>query len=80
MPEAITPTRRFEHSSRLGQAKRLIGALGAPHCRELSAREAVVDHGKRREQALADRLESIEPAGDHLAKPWRHDDLTGGVH
>ena len=80
VPEAIAAARTFEHAGRLGLAKRLADTLAARECRELHAREAVVDHGERGQQPLAERLEPLEPPRHDLAQPRRHRDLAGGVH
>ena len=80
VPEAVAAAHTLEHAGRLGLAERLVDALGARECRELRPREAVVDHGERGEQPLAERLEPLEPPRHDLTQPRRHRDLAGGVH
>ena len=79
MPEAVTAAHALQDSGRLGLAEQLIDLLGARERRELQAREAVVDHGERGKQPLAERLEALEPPSHDLAQPRRHRDLAGGV-
>ncbi len=52
----------------------------ARECRELRPREAIVDHGERGEQPLAERLEPLEPPRHNLTQARRDRDLAGGVH
>jgi hypothetical protein len=80
MPEAVAPAHALEDAGRLGLAERLVDPLGTRECRELRTREAVVDHGERGQQRLAERLEPLEPPRHDLAQPRRHRDLPGRVH
>ena len=80
VPEAVAAAHALEHAGRLGLAERLVDQFGARERRELRTREAVVDHGERGEQPLAERLEPLEPPRHDLAQPRRNRDLAGGVH
>ena len=80
VPVAIAAARALEHAGGLGLAEHLVDLPGPAERRELRGREAVLDHGERGEQPLAERVEPFEPPRHDLAQPRRHRDLARGVH
>ena len=66
--EPVAAAHTFEHPRGLGLPERLLNARGARERRELRLREAIVDHGERGQQSLAEPLEPLEPPRHNLTQ------------